>query len=64
MHKEVQHQIPESGAERLVVVTHDVSPVLLQLDQSVLSLQVQNVALRSLLHLYFCDAVLAGNRTH
>lgn len=56
--QEAQHQVPQGGAEGLVVVADDVCGVLLQLDQSVLRLQVQDVSVRRLLHLHLRDAAL------
>ena len=56
--QEAQNQVSERGAQRLVVVTNDVRPVLLQLDQRVVSLQVQDVSVRRLLHFHLWDPVL------
>lgn len=58
LQQEAEHQITQQGAQRLVVVAHYVRPILLQLDQRVLGLQVQNVSVCRLLHLHFSDAVL------
>lgn len=55
--QEAQHQVPQGGAQRLVVAD-DVRPVLLQLDQRVLRLQVEDVSVRRLLHFDLVDAVL------
>lgn len=53
--QETQHQVSQRGSQRLVVVAHDVRAVLLQLDERVLSLQMQNVPVGRLfnLHLYY-----------
>lgn len=56
--QEAEHQVSQCGAQRLVVVTDDVRPVLLQLNQRVLGLQVEDVSVCRLLHLHLCDAVL------
>lgn len=63
LQQEAQHQVAQQGAQRLVVVAHDVRPVLLQLDQRVLRLQVQNVSVCRLLHLHLGDAVLRSRDT-
>lgn len=63
LQQEAQHQVAQQGAQRLVVVAHDVRPVLLQLDQRVLRLQVQNVSVCRLLHLHLSDAVLRSRDT-
>lgn len=60
--QETQHQVSQRGAQRLVVVADDVRPVLLQLDQRVLLLQVQDVSVCCLLHLHLRDAVLQTDR--
>ena len=58
--EEAQHQVSERGPHGLVVVTDDVGSVRLHLDQRVLRLQVQDVAVSRLLHLHLTDAVLQG----
>lgn len=60
--QEAEHQVSQRGAQRLVVVADDVRPVLLQLNEGVLRLQVQDVSVCRLLHLHLCDTVLRGNR--
>lgn len=56
--QESEHEVSEGGPQQLVAVAYDVRPVLFQLDQRVLGLQVQDVSICRLLHLNLCDAVL------
>lgn len=55
--QEAQHQVPERGPQWLTV-TDDMRPVLLQLNERVLRLQVQDVPICRFLHFNFCDPVL------
>lgn len=60
--QEAEHQVSQRGAQWLVVVTDDVCPVLLQLNQGVLRLQVKDVSVCRLLHLHLRDTVLQRGR--
>lgn len=60
--EEAEHKVPECSAQWLVVVTHDVCCVVLQLDESVLGLQVQDVTVWRLLHFHLCDSALVTNK--
>lgn len=58
--QEAEHQVSQCGTQRFVVVADDVCPILLQLNQCVLCLQVQNVSVCCLLHFDLCNTMLWG----
>lgn len=56
--QESEHQVSQCGSQRLIVVAHYVCPVLLQLDQCILCLQMQDVTVCCLFHFHLRDPML------